>query len=473
MYPQIIKGLGSGDTPQRLKMLETIKNCFKNKEIRKKIWITLLLLVIFRLGCYIPVPGITVETFKDAIENQSFLNIMSSISGGSLANATLFALGISPYINASIIVQLLSVGIPALERLSKQGEEGRKKIAQLTRYITILLAVAQALGIIINFGLRSSDGGDLAIKLTFFGSNTAMGETGAKWIAGIFLTVVYTAGSMLVMWLGERITEYGISNGISLIIFIGIVSTAGDQLVAKFTAAFTGSPEVLWEVLGFVALTVIEFAAICAVDLSERRIPVQYAKQVKGRRMYGGQSTVIPMRISGSGVMPLIFAFAIISVPAMIASLISPTAPATQRIGIWFSGNGAWYGQLIYSLVLCILIFAFSFFYSSMQFNPDDVSKTIQQNGGFIQGIRPGKPTSDYLKKINNRITLFGAIYLTIVALVPSILAVILSAVGISTDLISVFSTTGILIVVSCALELDKQLQSQIMMKNYKKGFLK
>ncbi len=456
-------------------MFETIKNCFKNKEIRKKIWLTLLLLVIFRIGCYIPVPGITVETFKTAIEGQSFLSIMSSISGGSLANATLFALGISPYINASIIVQLLSVGIPALERLSKQGEEGRKKIAQITRFLTILLAVAQAIGIIVNFGLRSTDG-DLAIKLTFFGSNSSIGDTGAKWIAAIFLTVVYTAGSMLVMWLGERITEYGISNGISLIIFIGIVSTAGEQLVAKFTTAFTGNPSVLWEVAGFIVLTVIEFAAICAVDLSERKIPVQYAKQVKGRRMYGGQSSVIPMRISGSGVMPLIFAFAIISVPAMLASLFWPGSGFETGVARWFSGggpNGTWYGQLIYMVVLCVLIFLFSFFYASMQFNPDDVSKTIQQNGGFIQGIRPGKPTADYLKKINNRITLFGAMYLTIVALVPSILAVILSAVGISTDLISVFSTTGILIVVSCALELDKQLQSQLMMKNYKKGFLK
>ncbi len=460
-------------------MFETIKNCFKNKDIRRKIWITLLLLLVFRLGCYIPVPGIDVETFGEAIKGQSFLNIMAALSGGSLSNATLFALGISPYINASIIVQLLSVGIPALERLSKQGEEGRKRIAQITRILTIVLAIAQAIGIIVNFGLRGS-GDDIAIKLTFFGSNSAIGETGAKWLAGIFLTVVYTAGSMLVMWLGERITEYGISNGISLIIFIGILSTAGNQIVAKFLQAFgvgefagAAQPSVLWEVLGFVILTVIEFAAISAVDLSERRIPVQYAKQVKGRRMYGGQSSVIPMRISGSGVMPLIFAFAIISVPAMLASLFWPGSKFETGVAEWFSGTGTWYGQLIYMVVLCVLIFLFSFFYASMQFNPDDVSKTIQQNGGFIQGIRPGKPTSDYLKKINNRITLFGAIYLTIVALIPSILAVILSAVGLSTHLISVFSTTGILIVVSCALEIDKQLQSQLMMKNYKKGFLK
>ena len=460
-------------------MFETIKNCFKNKDIRRKIWITLLLLLVFRLGCYIPVPGIDVKTFGEAIKGQSFLNIMAALSGGSLSNATLFALGISPYINASIIVQLLSVGIPALERLSKQGEEGRKRIAQITRILTIVLAIAQAIGIIVNFGLRGS-GDDIAIKLTFFGSNSAIGETGAKWLAGIFLTVVYTAGSMLVMWLGERITEYGISNGISLIIFIGILSTAGNQIVAKFLQAFgvgefagAAKPSVLWEVLGFVILTIIEFAAISAVDLSERRIPVQYAKQVKGRRMYGGQSSVIPMRISGSGVMPLIFAFAIMSVPAMLASLFWPGSTFETGVAEWFSGTGDWYGQLIYMVVLCILIFLFSFFYASMQFNPDDVSKTIQQNGGFIQGIRPGKPTSDYLKKINNRITLFGAIYLTIVALIPSILAVILSATGLSTDLISVFSTTGILIVVSCALEIDKQLQSQLMMKNYKKGFLK
>ncbi len=456
-------------------MFETIKNCFKNKEIRKKIFITLLLLVVFRLGCYIPVPGISSETFTAAIKDVSFLNIMSAISGGSLTNATLFALGISPYINASIIIQLLSVGIPALERLSKEGEEGRRKIAQITRYVTILLAVAQAIGIIISFGLRGS-ASEMAIKLQYFGyraDGTGISQTAASWIAGIFLTVIYTAGAMLVMWLGERITEYGVSNGISIIIFIGILSTAGEQLLAKFIAAFTGNPGVLWEVLGFVILTVFEFAAICAVDLSERKIPVQYAKQVKGRRMYGGQSSVIPMRISGSGVMPLIFAFAIISVPAMLASLFWPGSGFEKGVAEWFSGSGTWYGQLIYMLTLCVLIFLFSFFYASMQFNPEDVSKTIQQNGGFIQGIRPGKPTAEYLKKINNRITLFGAIYLTIVALIPSILAVILSACGMSVDLISVFSTTGILIVVSVALELDKQLQSQLMMKNYKKGFLK
>ena len=447
-------------------MFETIKNCFKNKEIRKKIWITLLILLIFRLGCYIPVPGMNADSFASQINDVSFLELMSSITGGSLANATLFALGISPYINASIIIQLLSVGIPYLERLSKQGEEGRKKIAQITRYVTIALAVAQAIGIIVNFGIQGE-----AIELHLFGE-AGIGTTGAQWIAGIFLTVVYTAGAMLVMWLGERITEYGVSNGISLIIFAGIISTAGSQLVAKFIDVFTGSPEVLWEIAGFIILTVAEFTAIVAVDLSERKIPVQYAKQVKGRRMYGGQSSVIPMRIAGAGVMPLIFAFAFISVPAMLASLFWPGSDFELGVAEWFSGSGAWYGQLIYMVTLCVLIFGFSFFYASMQFNPEDVSKTIQQNGGFIQGIRPGRPTADYLKRINNRITLFGAIYLSLVAFIPSILGIIASALSWNTDLISVFSTTGILIVVSVALELDKQLQSQLMMKNYK-GFLK
>lgn len=460
-------------------MFETIKKCFKIKEIRKKIWITLLLLIIFRLGCYIPVPGIQVNAFKDAIESNDFLGLMSSITGGSLMNATLFALGISPYINASIIIQLLTVGIPPLERLSKQGEEGRKKIAQITRYVTIALAVAQSIGIILNFGGLLGNG-DLAIRLETFGyfannaSQSIVSDLGAKIIAGVFLTVVYTAGAMLVMWIGERITEYGISNGISILIFVGILSTAGLTLVDKFVEVFNGNLNSLWVILGFLALTIVEFAAIVTVDLSERRIPVTYAKQVKGRKMYGGQSSVIPMRISGSGVMPLIFAFALISFPQMLTSLFWPNSKFAEWLSVWFSGSSLkWYGQLIYMIVLCLLIFAFSFFYQSMQFDPDEVSRTIQQNGGTLKSIRPGKPTADYLKKISNRITLFGAIYLSLVAFIPSILSMILTGVGVSdVSLLSVFSTTGILIVVSVALELDKQLESQLMMKNYK-GFLK
>ncbi len=454
-------------------MFETIKNCFKVKEIRKKIWITLLLLLIFRIGCYIPVPGIDSDTFAQAIADYSFLELMSSITGSSLSNATLFALGISPYINASIIIQLLTVGIPALERLSRQGEEGRKKIAQITRYVTIALAIAQAIGIIVNIAA-----GEDAINLVMFGGGGSgiMSDTAATWIAGVFLVVVYTAGAMLVMFIGERITEYGVGNGISLIIFVGIISTAGIIIVGKFEELFVdGKLSALWILIGFVVLTVLEFTAIVAVDLSERRIPVQYAKQVKGRKMYGGQSTVIPIRIAGGGVMPLIFAFALISFPSMLASLFWPGSAFETGVTNWFSGSSPyWYGQLIYMVVLCLLIFAFAFFYSSMQFNPEDISKTIQQNGGFIQGIRPGKPTADYLRKISNRITLFGAIYLSLVAFIPSIISMVVVSLNITDDtsLLSVFSTTGILIVVSVALELEKQLQSQLMMKNYK-GFLK
>ena len=455
-------------------MFETIKNCFKVKEIRKKIFITLLLLLVFRIGCYIPVPGIDSDTFANAISNYTFLELMSSITGSSLANATLFALGISPYINASIIIQLLTVGIPALERLSKQGEEGRKKIAQITRYVTIALAVAQAIGIIVNIAINSEEGNALNLVMFGGGESGIMFDTAATWLAGIFLVVVYTAGAMLVMFIGERITEYGIGNGISLVIFVGIISTAGITIVGKFEELFNGDLNALWILIGFFILTILEFTAIVAVDLSERRIPVQYAKQVKGRKMYGGQSTVIPIRIAGGGVMPLIFAFALISFPAMLASLFWPGSGFEQGVTEWFSGSSPyWYGQLIYMVVLCLLIFAFAFFYSSMQFNPEDVSKTIQQNGGFIQGIRPGKPTADYLRKISGRITLFGAIYLSLVAFIPSIISMIVVSLNISdTSLLSVFSTTGILIVVSVALELDKQLQSQLMMKNYK-GFLK
>ena len=444
-------------------MIETIKNAFRNKDIRKKILLTLLLLLVFRIGCYIPVPGLLREQFEGAVSGNDFLTLMSGITGSALANGTLFALGIGPYINASIIVQLLTVGIPALERLSKQGEEGKKKITNITRIITIVLAIVQAVGIIVNFA-----NGESAIRTELFG--------GSVWVAGIYMTIVYTGGSMLVMWLGERITDYGVGNGISLIIFIGIISTAGMTILQKFigiTAANVG--EVLLEIGIFLILSVLIFFAIVYVDLAERKIPVQYAKQVRGTKMYGGQSSVIPMKITGSGVMPLIFAYAIVSFPSMLISLFWPNSSAATGLQEWFSGSATeWYGQVIYTVVLCILIFAFSFFYAQIQFNPEDVSKSIQQNGGFIQGIRPGKPTAQYLKRINNRITLFGAIYLSIVAFIPSILSMVLTSLNVihNASLLSVFSTTGILIVVSVAMELDKQLEAQLMMKNYK-GFLK
>ena len=439
-------------------MLETLKNAFRNKDIRKKIFLTLLLLLVFRLGCYIPVPGLIRKTFSDAIGDNDFLTLMSGITGSALANGTLFALGIGPYINASIIVQLLTVGIPALERMSKEGEEGKKKLTTITRIITVILAIVQSVGIIINFANQSD-----ALRTDLFFDSA--------WVAGIYMAIVYTAGSLIVMWLGERITDFGVSNGISMIIFIGILSTAGTTILNKFIAMGKGTMKVgdgLLELGIFVLIAIVIFCLVTFVDLAERKIPVQYAKQVRGTKMYGGQASVIPMKITGSGVMPLIFAYAIVSFPSMLISLFWPETKAATNLQIWFSGNGEWYGRVIYSVVLCLLIFAFAFFYAQIQFNPEDVSKSIQQNGGFIQGIRPGKPTAAYLKKINNRITLFGAIFLTLVAFVPS---VAFSWTG-DMDLVNVFSTTGILIIVSVALELDKQLQSQIMMKNYK-GFLK
>ncbi|MGN1235577.1 MAG: preprotein translocase subunit SecY [Christensenellaceae bacterium] len=431
-------------------MFETLKNAFKIKEIRHKIWMTLLFLLIFRIGCYIPVPGLDRSQFASVIGGNDFLNLMSSITGGALAQGTLFALGIGPYINASIIMQLLSVGIPYLEQLSKQGEEGRKKISQYTRFLTIILAVIQSIGIIVNFANSSG-----AVRTEMF--------FGQMWVAGIYMTIIYTAGSCLCMWLGERITEYGIGNGISMVIFVGILATAGQTLLSKFAELFGGDINALWEIIAFFALSVVIFFLIVTVDLSERRVPVHYQKMVRGNKMYGGQSSNIPMKISGSGVMPLIFAFSIISFPSMVLTLV----PAWSGAATWWSEHFA-QGNWVYVLVLSLLIFGFSFFYAQIQFNPDDVSKSIQGNGGFIQGIRPGKPTSVYLRKINNRITLFGAIYLTLIAFVPSFVFS-----WASYDLVNVFSTTGILIIVSVALELDKQLQSQLMMKNAKRGFLK
>ena len=439
-------------------MLQTIINAFKVKEIRRKVYMMLLLLLVFRIGCFIPVPGIDSTAFKEIVTSggNDFLTLMSSITGGALAQGTLFSLGIGPYINASIIMQLLSVGIPALERLSKQGEEGRKKISQYTRYLTILLAIIQSVGIIINFA-RSGDALDQGVLQVVHGR---------VWLLAIFMTVVYTAGALIVMWIGERITDYGVGNGQSMIIFVGIIATAGEMLALK-AKAVPNDIDQIWDIIAFVLVCAIIFFAIVYVDLSERKVPVQYAKQIRGRKMYGGQSSSIPIRISGGGVMPLIFAFSILSFPQMIATMAAPNGGFTRFWNNYMSASATGWGAVVYTFVLCLLIFAFSFFYAQMQFNPEDVSKNIQQNGGFIQGIRPGKATEAYLKKISNRITLFGAIYLSLVAFIPSV-----AFAWASFDLVNVFSTTGILIVVSCAMEFEKQLQAQLMMKNYK-GFLK
>lgn len=425
-------------------MWQTIVNAFKIKEVRNKILITIALLFVYRLGCYIPVPGMGMMR-ESNLADYTFLNIMSAVSGGALQYGTFFAMGIGPYINASIIIQLLTVGIPALERLSKQGEEGRKRINVYTRILTLILAIAQAIGILVGFS-------------SFVHPELIFGAEGfAKVLSYIFLVIVYTAGAAFTMWLGERITDYGVSNGISMLIFAGILATAGQAILNLFV----NWDEKSWiTLLAFIVATLVIFGAIVFVNDGERKIPVQYAKQIKGRKMYGGQSTHIPIKVNASGVMPLIFAFSILSFPDLIINLLGGTSDN------WWSknmGTGSW----AYTVVLCVLILFFSYFYNQIQFNPDDISKSIQGNGGFIPGYRPGKPTADYLKKVSNRITLFGAIFLAVVALVPSL---VFKAIDLG--LMNVFSATGLLIIVSVALEFDQALQSQIMMKNYK-GFLK
>lgn len=431
-------------------MFETLVNAFKVKEIRHKIYFTILLLIVYRLGCYIPVPGIDAEALATQINGNDFLSIMNGITGGALANGTLFALGIGPYINSSIIIQLLTVGIPALERLSKQGEDGRKKIAQYTRYFTMALAIIQAVGILVGFG------GSGLIDTSVFPN--------AQWLLYIFIVIIFCAGSALTMWLGERITENGVGNGISLLIFVGILASAGLAIVDAIEGAFSGDQVAMWQLIGFLIAVIVIFGVIVYVDLAERKIPVQYAKQVKGRKMYGGQTTHIPIRINASGVMPLIFAYALLSFPQLIINMFWPTSNAAVWYAQWL-GMGTW----LYSVVVCVLILFFAFFYAQIQFNAEDVSRNIQQYGGFIPGIRPGKPTTEYLSRVNNRITLFGAIFLALVALIPTLIFTAVAGEG--SSLINAFSTTGLLIVVSVALEFDKQLEGQIMMRHYK-GFL-
>lgn len=439
-------------------MFETIKNAFGTKEIRVKIWATLLLLLVYRIGCFIPVPGLNVSIISDALKASSassFLNVISAITGGSLSQGTLFALGIIPFINSFIIMQLLTLIIPKLEEMSKDGEEGRKKITQITRYVAIVLAVVQAIGIV------------------FLWKNYINPIYGMQknWLAMIYVIVILVGGSVMVMWLGERITEYGIGNGTSLIIFVGILSTAGTSLLNAFRTVPT-DPNKLWNIFGFLILVLALFAFIVFMDGGERRITVQYAKQVKGNKMYGGQTTFIPIRVNASGVMPIIFASSFIMFPQMIISFIPKLAES--KFGVWWMRNlttsgGTWWGSLIYYIFMVVFITFFAYFYSMIQFNPEDVSKNIQQYGGFIPGIRPGKPTSDYLKRINNRITLFGAIFLSIICVIPTFL---FNVIGKDIGLSSAFSATGLLIVVSVALEFNKSLESQIMMRHYK-GFLK
>ena len=431
-------------------MLNTLINAFKEKEIRNKMLLTLLMLLIFRLGCFIPVPGIASGSFQ-SLSSNDFFSIMSTITGGSLQNGTLFALGIIPFINAFIIMQLLTLIIPPLDKLSKSGEEGRKKITQITRYMAILLAVIQGVGICLGWGNGMFD--------ETFGSTS---------LSMALVIIMFVGGSCLVMWIADRITEYGIGNGTSLIIFVGILASAGQSLLSALTKVGDGDvAKNVWLIIAFLVVVLFVFVFIIFVDLAERKIAVKYSQQVKGRKLYGGQTTYIPMKVNAGGVMPIIFASSFLMFPQMIASF----WPQSAFYQWWSQYLGI--GTPVYIVVMSLLILFFAFFYSQIQFNPEDIARNLQQNGATLQQpeIRPGKPTELYLKKINNRITLFGAIFLAILSLVPSI---VFKFIGSENGLANAFSATGLLIVVSVAMEFDTQLQNQLMMRQYRgKGFLK
>ena len=431
-------------------MFKTLASAFKNKEIRRGLLITLALLFVYRIGCFLPIPGIDASVYLDAIgeDKLGVLGLLNSVTGSALANGSFLALGITPYINASIIVQLLSVGIPALERLSKEGDEGRRKMNTVTKVVALILAIAQGVGTVIGFK---------SALVNLYGNAPI-------WLTGATVVTFMVAGTCFTMWLGDRITEQKIGNGISLIIFVGIMSTAATSIVNALNEVFGGNIGALWELIGFLALALIIFVFIVWIDLSERKIPVQYAKQIKGRKMFGGQSSHIPMKINGSGVMPIIFASAIISFPNLIMQLCGVTRNSGWFAKFYYDYLGT--GSVGYSILVGLLILFFAYFYAQIQFNPADVSQNIQQHGGFIPGIRPGKATTDYLKRVSNRITLFGAIFLAFIAIVPSIVFGLVA--GESLELLNAFTATGMLIVVSVAIEFNSQLDAQLMMKRHK-----
>ena len=413
-------------------MLEKMKSAWRIPELRKKIIYTFGMLLVYRLLCVIPVPGIDIGTVAAAVKDYSILDFMNMMTGGSFQNMSIMAMGITPYINSSIILQLLTVAVPSLEKLAKEGPEGRKKITEWTRYLTVVLAFIQAVGLV--FAMRANSYGGI-------------------WYVVIGISMA--AGTALAMWIGERITENGIGNGISLLIMAGVVSNMfnwGRQAIVGVAAGTVGILPVLVVVIAFVAMIVV----ITYVDMGERRIPVQYAKRMVGRKMYGGQSTHIPMKINSTGVMPLIFGFAILQFPATVFAFFP-----TSGINMWWNSfqNGIWY-----QIVLAVLIIAFTYFYTSITFNPIDISKNMQQNGGIIPGIRQGRATRDYLAKVSGRLTLFSALFLAVLATIPTIITRVF---GIRAP----FAASSVLIAVSVALETLRQVEAQMVMRHHK-GFL-
>ncbi len=424
-------------------MFKTLVNAFKIEEIRKKLLMTLLLILIYRLGCFIPIPGVNASFIATQVNNYDALSFLNLLSGGSFANFTIFAMGISPYITGSIIIQLLQIAIPSLERMSKE-EDGRKKLQQATRYTGVGLALVQSVGIILSLGPNA------VYEANFFTYAT--------------IGIVATAGTCFLMWLGERISENGIGNGISMLIFASIVSRIPTTIITFYNNLQNGAMA-LWEIPLILVLVVGIVMLVTFVNEGVRRVPVQYAKRVVGRKLYGGQSTHIPMKPNANGVMPLIFALTIMQFPMMIIQIVDKSYQTGQYTGFTkFYIQYLRQGTLTYTLIYALLIVAFAYFYTTITFNPIEMSKNLQQNGGFIPGIRPGKPTSDYLGRISSRLTLFGALFLAIIAIVPNLF---LGVMGMQ----SPFGPTSVLIMVSVALETIESLQNQMLLRHYK-GFL-
>ena len=427
-------------------MIQTIRKAWGVPELRKKIVFTLLILLIFRIGNAIPVPYINTTLLGNYLDSMSgtVLGLYNVMSGGAFAEATVFALGVQPYINSSIIIQLLTIAIPALERLARDGgEAGKKKIASITRYATVAIALLQGFGyymICKNYNILEQQG---------------------IWPA-LVIIVSFVAGSSFVMWLGEQVNEFGVGNGISIILFAGILSRVPNMVTMGASYIRTkGSIGYLWIALlivGMLAMVVL----IVHVNEAERRIPVQYAKRQVGRKMYGGQASTLPMKVNMSGVLPIIFAQTIASLPATIWAFVGIPEEGTVGRSIY---NAIDTKSVLYLIVYFLMIIGFSYFYATIQFNPVEISNNLKRNGGFIPGFRPGKPTSDFIAKVLNKVTLFGAIYLGIVAICPLIAGKLLGNSSLA------IGGTSVIIVVGVALETVRALDSQMMMRQYK-GFL-
>lgn len=427
-----------------MEMLRTVSKAWKIPDIRKKIIFTLCMLLVFRIGAQIPVPGMNRDILAQTFDSGTGLFALFDLfSGGSFSNFTIFALSITPYITASIILQLLTIAIPALERLSREGQEGRKKIAQYTRYLTVALAIVQAIGVTIGLFRQALVSTDV--------------------FSIIVIVMVLTAGTAFLMWLGEQINENGIGNGISLIIFAGIVArlpSACEEIISKLREG-TMSIVTLLVFLLFCAAVIV---GIILIQQGQRRIPVQYAKRVVGRKMYGGQATHIPLKVNQAGVIPVIFAMAFLQFPLTITYFMNAQGNAAQWIEKWLAPTGS-PGVWVYAAFNAVLIVFFTYFYTSVTFNPLEVASNLKANGGFIPGIRPGKTTVEYLNRVMTRITFVGAIFLALVAILPTIVS---QLGGLSFH----FGGTSLLIAVGVALDTMKQLENQMVMRNYS-GFLK